>query len=207
MKITEVYKRYRHLVRYIRYLGQYHRAIRPDCIDYESIRERLYTLFSAAYSELLEVTGYADYSNPSRKYRRALQFRASIGERIAFLAGTLGMGDVAVLISELETDVFLGYDTSSMKGMRQALFTKAIINAGIQGAIVGHQKDALDVLLVKPSSRTPRITTVIEELSIPRVVIERSFQKGYDMIDHILQLDHPIGDLVLDAFLIVLTGK
>lgn len=207
MKIGELHKRYRALVGYIRFLGRYHRVLRPDCVDYKYIRKRLYQLFTAAYSELLETSEYADYSNPTRKYRRALTFQASIGERIAFLAGTLGMEDIIQLISQLQTDIFLGYDCSNMKGMRQALFTKSIINAGIQGAIVGHQKAALDVLLVALVVLKPRITTIIGELTIPRVVVERSFQKGYDMIDHILQLDHPIGDLMLDAFLEALSGQ
>ena len=175
--VSETRKAYRQLIKFI--LRHKHSI----SLDKAEIEE-LYLHLECAYL-------YGDKWPTSFK-----KFVEDIPERCSFVAAKDGVLSVVKELVQVQEDYFVGPDYSRMKGYGQVLFEKRMINAAICGAIVGHQKEVLDFLIGLPPRR---ITTKVHDLEISVDVIKKSYLRGYDMIDYVLQLDHPIGDLLFDT--------
>jgi len=175
--VSETRKAYRQLIRFVK--GLKHK----NHLDATEIQD-LYFHLECGYL-------YND--------RWPVHFKMFVDEipyRTSFVTAKEGVICVVKELVQLQEDYFVGPDYSRMKGYGQVLFEKRMINAAICGAIVGHQKEVIDYLISLPPRR---ITTKVDDLEIGVDVIRKSYEKGYDMIDYILQLDHPVGDVLMNA--------
>jgi hypothetical protein len=175
--VSETRKAYRQLIKFVL---SHKRSISLDKAEIED----LYIHLECAY--------LYNYKWPT-SFKSFVQ---DIPERCSFIAAKEGVLSVVKELVQVQEDYFVGPDYSRMKGYGQVLFEKSMINAAIHGAIIGHQKEVLDFLIGLPPRRC---ITKVRDLEISVDTIKKSYMRGYDMIDYVLQLDHPIGDLLFDA--------